>query len=88
MSGPGGCLVVWSQGGVSGPGGYLADPLTRPGTPLGTRPGTLPGDQTRYPPKTRPGTPLLTESQTGVKILPWPNFVAAGENGFNYNMQN
>ena len=23
-------------------------------------------------------TPLLTESQTGVKILPWPNFVAAG----------
>ena len=23
-------------------------------------------------------TPPLTESQTGVKILPWPNFVAAG----------
>ena len=28
--------------------------------------------------QTRP--PLLTESQTRVKILPWPNFVAAGNN--------
>ena len=25
--------------------------------------------------------PLLTESQTPVKTLPWPNFVAAGKNG-------
>ena len=25
-------------------------------------------------------TPLLTESQTPVKTLPWPNFVAAGKN--------
>ena len=33
----------------------------------------------RPPPKNwRP--PLLTESQTRVKILPWPNFVAAGKN--------
>ena len=30
-------------------------------------------------------TPLLTESQTGVKILPWPNFVAAG-NKVNFNL--
>ena len=27
--------------------------------------------------------PLLTESQTPVKTLPWPNFVAAGNNGPN-----
>ena len=36
----------------------------------------------RHPPrKFGAGTPppLLTESQTRVKILPWPNFVAAGK---------
>ena len=31
-------------------------------------------------PGTRPPTPLSTESQTPVKTLPWPNFVAAGKN--------
>ena len=33
------------------------------------------------PPRDQTIHPLLTESQTRVKILPWPNFVAAG----NYN---
>ena len=33
------------------------------------------------PPGTRPTPPpLWTESQTPVKTLPWPNFVAAGKN--------
>ena len=50
--------------------------------------GDTPRDQT-HPPKfqTPPGTrppPLLTESQTRVKILPWPNFVAAGKNWISY----
>ena len=38
---------------------------------------TPPRDQT--PPSPDQTPPLLTESQTGVKILPWPNFVAAGK---------
>ena len=28
--------------------------------------------------------PLLTESQMPVKTLPWPNFVAAGNNGCSF----
>ena len=35
--------------------------------------GVCPGVYLRHP-------LLLTESQTGVKTLPWPNFVAAGNN--------
>ena len=44
-------------------------------------PGKLetPWDQTPSRDQTPPGPdPPLTESQTRVKILPWPNFVAAG----------
>ena len=39
-----------------------------------------PPENSRPPPKiwSRHSPPLLTESQTRVKILPWPNFVAAG----------
>ena len=64
--GPGGC--AWSQGVHLVLGGVCQVPPHPPGT----RPGTPPPgpDQVH---------PLLTESQTGVKILPWPNFVAAGK---------
>ena len=31
---------------------------------------------------TEADTPLLTESQIPVKTLPWPNFIAAGNNAF------
>ena len=58
-----GGVCVWSRG-VWSRGGVCQEPPPGP-------------DQ--VPHRTRPGTsPLLTESQTGVKILPWPNFVAAG----------
>ena len=44
--------------------------------PPGTR--YTPRDQTRY-------TPPWTESQTPVKTLPWPNFVAAGKKPFHFS---
>ena len=62
----GGC--TWS-GGVLGPGGGL--------------PGTPPPGPDQVPPLGPDQVPpLLTESQSGVKILPWPNFVAAGNKSF------
>ena len=69
---------VWSQGGGggacskgggSGPGGHLL----RGGPPCWG--GLLAGGGS---PCQRP--PLWTESQMPVKTLPWPNFVAAGNN--------
>ena len=86
VPGPGRCTWSWGVylvpggvpglGGVPGPGGVYLVPGGVPGprgctwqTPPWTR--YTPRDQTRY-------TLLLTESQTPVKTLPWPNFVAAG----------
>ena len=75
VPGPRGVYLVLGE--VPGPGGCL--PGTPPGPdqvypPPGTRPGTPPGpDQVHTPPP-------WTESQTPVKTLPWPNFVAAGKN--------
>ena len=58
-------------GGVPGPGGV-------PGQ------GDVPGPGGLWHPSMHwgrhPPPPLLTESQTPVKTLPWPNFVAAGNN--------
>ena len=51
-------------GWVSGPGGCL--------------PGPGGGLASQY--ALRQTSPLWTESQTPVKTLPWPNFVAAGNN--------
>ena len=74
--GGGGCVVclVWGGGvcswgrgcGVPGPGGGVCSRGGGSGIPACTEADTLP--------------PLLTESQTPVKTLPWPNFVAAGNN--------
>ena len=87
---PVGCL---SPAGVAVPGGGFS---TRhpPGIrhpPEQTPPGTRhPSARTRQPPAADPPgsrhplpgtrTPLLPESQTPVKILPCPNFVAGGNN--------
>ena len=49
----------------------IGDPLKNWRPPQNWRPPK------NWRPPGRP-PPLLTESQTGVKILPWPNFVAAG----------
>ena len=67
---PGG---TWSRGVYLVRGGVCqVPPGTRPGTPPLLGPDQVPPrDQTRY-------TPPWTESQTPVKTLPWPNFVAAG----------
>ena len=72
-----GVYLVWGvylvPGGVPGPGGCTW-------SWGGYLPGTPPRGPGTSPPGTRPGTPpLLTESQTPVKTLPWPNFVAAGK---------
>ena len=49
--------------------------------------GDPPPKNWRHPPPPKNWKPpLLTESQTGVKILPWPNFVAAGKNADPHNM--
>ena len=87
---PGGCLVwgVWSQGGVcsggSGPGGSALGGSGPGGCPLqgvsGPRGVSAPvvGGLLRGVSAHEADTPLWTESQTPVKTLPWPNFVAAG----------
>ena len=56
----------------------IGDPPEKLETPRNWRTPPVPDLQGMlgYPPP----TPLLTESQTGVKILPWPNFIAAGKN--------
>ena len=71
VPGLGGCLLpggrqVW-WGGVPGPGVCLV---------WG---GLLPGGS-GIPACTEADPPPWTESQTLVKTLPWPNFVAAGNN--------
>ena len=76
VSAPGG---VWSGGGVSSPGGGVSAPrgsalwggIWSRGWPL-LWGGVVSQHALRQTP------PLWTESQTPVKTLPWPNFVAAG----------
>ena len=68
-SGPGG----------SGPGGSA---LGRGVSALGG--SGLGGGGGGIPACTEADPPLLTESQTPVKTLPWPNFVAAGKYSINY----
>ena len=82
LLGPGGgvCLVwgglVWGGGGLPGPRGVG----------LWSR-GGLPGlvGGAGIPACTEADTPpLWTESQTPVKTLPWPNFVAAGKKTYTF----
>ena len=66
VSAPGGCGLGGVSGpGVSAPGGYLVRGVCSGG-----------GVASQYALRADP--PLWTESQTPVKALPWPNFVAAG----------
>ena len=84
----GGWGLLWgvcSQGDVCSRGGLLWGVSGPRG--LGLLPGgvssggcLVPGDG--YPSMHWGRPPLLTESQTPVKTLPWPNFVAAGNEGF------
>ena len=62
---------VLSPGGVSGAGGCLLQGGLLRGV-------SAPGGVSQHALRQTP--PLLTESQTPVKTLPWPNFVAAGKN--------
>ena len=50
------------------------------GSPPAPREQTPPWEQTPPSPQDQPPPPPLTESQTPVKILPCPNFVAGGNN--------
>ena len=65
VPGPGGVCLVLGRGGVPGPGGGVCSPEG----------GLASQHALRQTP-----SPLWTESQTPVKTLPWPNFVAAGKN--------
>ena len=65
-----------SLGGVSAPG-WVSAPGGLPRRSLCSRGRGVSQHALRQTP------PALTESQTSVKTLPWPNFVAAG----NYNMR-
>ena len=75
---------AWSQGGLPGLGGVVsawswAGVCLVPGGGLPGRGGCLPGRGGLASQHALRQTPLLwTESQTPVKTLPWPNFVAAG----------
>ena len=66
----GGCLVPW--GGESAPGG---DVWSR---------GSAPGGVFQHALRKTPPPPPWTESQTPVKTLPWPNFVAAGNKNYSH----
>ena len=70
-SGPRGGLVLGVCVCVSGPGGCVCLVPGLPACSGGVPPwsGGVPG---QVPPPDHGGTPLLTESQTGVKTLPWP----------------
>ena len=84
VSGPGGCLVWGSAAGeclllggvsglgVSGPGGWLL--LGGGGSGLGGQ------GISQHALRQTPPTPPPVDRQMPVKILPWPNFVAAGKN--------
>ena len=65
----GGCML---PGGVSSGGGVYSRGVS---APVGPALGVVVSQHALRQ------TPLWTESQTPVKTLPWPNFVAAGSNG-------
>ena len=75
-----GAYLVW--GGVPGPGGCTWSEGCLPGTPSGPEQVHPPAtdqvhpsrDQTRYTPR--------VDRQTPVNLLPWANFVAAGNKHF------
>ena len=71
-----GCLL-WGGGLLRGRG-YLLRGVCSQGGCLLPRGVSAPGGVC-IPACTEADTPLLTESQTPVKTLPWPNFVAAGK---------
>ena len=80
VSVPGGCLLLGGcllPEGVSAPWGVCWG-----GWGLSTTGGLLWGVSALggIPACTEADNPLLTESQTPVKTLPWPNFVVAGNN--------
>ena len=89
---PGGCLLwggVCSWGGVSAPRGVsVPRGVSALGVCVYSQGGLLPGVSAPGGVCSRGGVsqdalrqrpPLWTESQTPVKTLPWPNFVAAGK---------
>ena len=83
MSAGGRCLlwglcsgVVSAPGGVSAPRGICSQGVCAPGG-VCSQGGLLQGVSQHVLRQTPP--PPWTESQTPVKTLPWPNFVAAGK---------
>ena len=74
MPGPGGRGVVAWSGGMPGLGGGGVPGLGG-SAPRG---GVCSGGGLASQHALRQTPPLWTESQTPVKTLPWPNFVAAG----------
>ena len=92
-SAPGGCLLlgvsaprgVCSQGGVCSGGvcfwgGCMSAPRGVPAPGGFCSQGVSAPGGCGIPACTEADTPLWTESQMPVKTLPWPNFVAAGNN--------
>ena len=82
MSVPGGCLFLGGvcSWGVSAPGGVCSQGVCSGGGGL-VRGGVCAlGGGGGISACTEADPPLWTESQTPVKTLPWPNFVAAGKN--------
>ena len=75
-SGPGGCLLLGGSalGGSLVPGGWGALVQSRGVCSWG---GSAPRGVSQHALRQNP--PLWTESQTPVKTLPWPNYVAAGK---------
>ena len=96
VPGPGGCTWSWGvylvPGGAPGPGrGCLPgtphgpDQVHPPGTRSGTPPRpdqvhTPQGPDQVHPPELSTHPPPRVDRQTPVDSLPWPNFVAAGNN--------
>ena len=86
-SAPGGCLLPggYGPGGVCSRGVVWSGGVCAPGDLArgGSGPGVWSGGVWWYPSMHWGRTaPLWTESQTPVKTLPWPNFVATGNKEF------
>ena len=71
---PGGCLLLGGGWGWSAPGGGWSAPG---GGCLLQGVGVV---VSQHALRQTPSPPPWTESQTPVKTLPWPNFIAAGKN--------